>query len=252
MNFTEYRKTDSELKRTNDLMRHVETGVGEEYSILEIGARDGHFSKILTNYFSKVVALDLNKPKINHEKIKCVQGDVADLAFDDNSFEYVLCSEVLEHIPSPKLEKACLELARVCKNHLIIGVPYKQDIRVGRTTCYTCGKKNPPWGHVNSFDKKRLTGLFNTFKVREVSFVEEIEEGTNFFATFLLDLAGNPYGTYSQEEGCIHCGRKLTKPPERNIFQKVSTKAAFLTNQIQKPFLKPHGNWIHIHFEKNQ
>ena len=250
MNLAEYRNSDSESVRTKDLMRHIRSVSDRKQKILEIGARDGHFSVLLKDHFANVTALDLNKPNIQKEKVHCVQGDVTDLAFNDNSFDSVLCAEVLEHIPPPKLEEACKELTRVAKKHLIIGVPYKQDIRVGRTTCYSCGKKNPPWGHVNSFSKKRLEKLFEKFEVTEVSFVEEIEEGTNFIATFLLDLAGNPYGTYSQEEGCIHCGKKLKEPPRRNMLQKVSTKAAFLTNQLQKPFLKPHGNWIHIHFEK--
>ena len=42
-----------------------------------------------------------------------------------------------------------------------------------------------------------------------------------------MDLASNPYGIYSQEEPCIHCGAKLKPPPQRNLFQKVVTKLDF-------------------------
>jgi hypothetical protein len=71
-----------------------------------------------------------------------------DLGFADDFFDFVLCAEVLEHIPTASLSRACSELGRVSKHYVLIGVPYRQDIRVGRTTCWSCRKKNPPWGHI--------------------------------------------------------------------------------------------------------
>ena len=35
-----------------------------------------------------------------------------------------------------------------------------------------------------------------------------------------MDLAGNPYGTYGQEEPCIRCGQKLVKPQEFSLAQR--------------------------------
>jgi len=221
--------------------------------VLDIGARDGHFSVLLTEFYKSVTALDLEKPFISHKNINCIQGDITSLDFKDNSFDLVFCAEVLEHIPSHLLQKACSELSRVSKAELLIGVPYKQDVRVGRTTCYSCGKKNPPWGHVNSFDKQKLKDLFPLFNINEVSFIGgETEASTNFMSTFLMDLAGNPYGTYSQEEACIHCGEKLKLPPERSLLQKIYTRMAFYINDIQKPFYKTHPNWIHIVLKKTK
>jgi len=65
-----------------------------------------------------------------------------------------------------------------------------------------------------------------------------------------MDLAGNPYGTYSQEEACVHCGAKLIAPPERNFAQKLVTKIAFLTRKTSEVFAKPRGNWIHLLLSK--
>jgi len=98
---------------------------------------------LLVELFDEVTALDLEKPTISHDKIACVQGDIINLDFDDNTFDLVFCAEVLEHIPPHLLERATSELSRVSREFLLIGVPYKQDIRVGRTTCYSCGAKNP-------------------------------------------------------------------------------------------------------------
>src|SRR5262245_36438300 len=182
MDLTEYRAGASERMRIADLMRLLP---GNLDSVVDIGARDGFISKLLAEHFPNVTALDLEEPRIDDERIRCVKGDVTSLNFPDASFDLVFCAEVIEHIPGRKLDRACGELSRVAREYLLIGVPYKQDLRVGRLTCQACGKKNPPWGHVNSFDQDSLKELFPEFEVGGMSFVGEVDECTNPFSTFL-------------------------------------------------------------------
>jgi hypothetical protein len=247
MDLAEYRNSAREKERVADLMGLVPTH-GE--SALDIGARDGFISKLLAERFLKVTSLDLDRPEIVHERILCVKGDVTALDFPDASFDLVFCAEVLEHIPPKKLAAACSELSRVSRRHVLIGVPFKQDIRVGRLTCLACGKASPPWGHVNSFDENRLRGLFPDCEVTRTSFVGLADKGTNFLSRLLMDLAGNPYGTYSQSEPCVHCGAVFVGPPERTLVKKVLTRAAFCVGYLQAPFLEQHPNWIHLLLEK--
>lgn len=245
MDMTAYRNSDLEQERVHDLIALLPKSGG---AALDVGARDGYFSVLLTDFFDIVTALDLKSPEIAHEKVRCVAGDVTALDFPDRYFDLVFCAEVLEHVPPPLLEKACFELQRVAKDHVLVGVPYRQDIRVGRTTCYTCGKINPPWGHVNAFDENRLKRLFSSLELKNMSFVGENSSATNFLSARLMDLAGNPYGVYWQEEPCIHCGSKLVPPPQRSYLQKAQTRLALFLNRIQRPFIKPHPNWLHVLF----
>ena len=247
MDLTEYRNSASEKVRVSDLMSLLPEG---GTSVLDIGARDGFISRLLTDHFSMVTALDLAQPSIEHQRIRCVKGDITALHFADASFDLVFCAEVLEHIPTHMLATACHELARVANEYVLIGVPYKQDIRVGRTTCGGCGKVSPPWGHVNTFDENRLSELFPEFTVAKQSYVGETDMRTNRLSCMLMDIAGNPYGTYAQEEPCIHCGVILTNPPERTLWQKVLTKAAVIGTSAHKAFLRPHPNWIHLLLRK--
>jgi SAM-dependent methyltransferase len=249
MDVTEYRNSAREKERVADLMRLLPSGIN---TVLDIGARDGFISRLLAERFPTVTALDLDKPSIDHRRVHCVQGDVTGLDFHDVSFDLVFCTEVLEHISSRLLVKACAELSRVSSRYLLIGVPYKQDIRVGRTTCRACGKKNPPWGHVNSFDERTLRRLFPAFGIVKVSFVGVADPGTNFLSCLLMDMAGNPYGTYMQDEPCVHCGATLASPPKRSLMQKMLTRAAVYARDVQKPFFKRTPNWIHVLFKKKQ
>lgn len=101
-----------------------------------------------------------------------------------------------------------------------------------------------------SFNIKKLQSLFPHFEIIEVSFVGEANSHTNFTATFFMDLAGNPCGTYGQEEACIHCGMNLKHLPERSLLQKIFTKVAIYLEYGQKTLYNSHPNWIHLVFKR--
>ena len=244
----DFRNMESEKARIADLMAILPDGLD---TVLDIGARDGFISKLLASRCSSVTALDLERPAIEHERIQCVKGDSTALEYADECFDLVFCAEVLEHIPSNQLAQACRELSRVSRRYIVVGVPFKQDIRVGRTTCSACGGKNPPWGHVNAFDETRIEQLFPAHAVIKRSYVGVAEPGTNFMATWLMDLAGNPYGTYVQDEPCIHCGAAIMKPPARSWAERFFTRASMYARSAGAPFDKPHANWIHVLMAKN-
>ena len=217
-------------------------------TVLDAGCRDGFHSIRLVDYFKSVTALDLVKPAIEHERVSCVTGDLTNLTYADRSFDVVLCSEVLEHIPA--LEKAVSELKRVARHAILIGVPYKQDLRIGRTTCVKCGKTNAAWGHVNTFDEDRLAKLFHPFRIVKQDLTGIDPDATNALAAWLMDLGGNPYGPYNQDEACMHCGAAIQDPPPRSFFKKVCSALATRLMRIQTRFSKPHANWIHVLFER--
>jgi SAM-dependent methyltransferase len=247
MDLQKYRESDLEKSRIADIFRIMPRG---RKTILEIGARDGFFSRRLVDYFDEVTALDLEEPPFEFPRVTTVAGNATRLQFQDQSFDCVLCAEVLEHIP--QLEEACRELARVARHEIVIGVPFRQDTRVGRTTCNQCGKTNPPWAHVNSFDEQRLRGLFPGWQVKERSFVGSTKVVTNSLSATLMNLAGNPWGTYEQDEPCIYCGAPLSRPTApRSYASRAYSGLAVRLDRFQTAFAQEHGNWIHIVFARN-
>ena len=218
--------------------------------MLDIGARDGYIARLLPQYFQTVTALDLEEPHFQTERVTTVRGTATALDFPDDSFDTIVCAEVLEHIPSSMLTRACAEIARVARYDVLIGVPFRQDLRVGRTTCASCGRVNPPWGHVNSFDQEKLKDLLQPLRPVQWEHVEQVTSRTNPISAFLMDLAGNPWGTYNQAEACMHCGRAFQPPAPLSKSQKTCAAVAHALNSIQRLFIPSTPAWIHVLFSK--
>jgi hypothetical protein len=242
-----FRATEREQKRIADLLALIpQSGA----SLLDVGARDGYLATLLTDRYQRVVALDLQKPKVADPRVEVVEGDATDLAYEDGAFDTVVCAEVLEHICEDKLERACREIVRVARRAVVIGVPYKQDLRFGRTTCRGCGTVNPPWGHLNAFDERRIQAAFGDLDLVRFSYVGSTRDRTSALAVGLMQFAGNPFGTYDQEEPCIRCGRMLEPPNGRTLLQKIATRAAYCIDRVQQSVEPTRASWIHARFDK--
>lgn len=87
--------------------------------LLDVGAGKGKFSKKLKEKGFDIIAVEpsvklLEAGKKLYPDINFIQASVTSLPFPDDVFDYVLCVEVLEHIPDT--EKAIKEMARVLKS----------------------------------------------------------------------------------------------------------------------------------------
>lgn len=240
------RASKREQLRIADLMSLTPPGD----RVLEIGARDCYLSRRLTGLYREVVALDLRRPEVGEPGIVPVEGDATDLSFGDGAFDTVFCTEVLEHIPPEKLARACGEIERTSSRYVVIGVPYRQDLRADRTLCRRCGAVNPPTGHLNRFDCRRLEALFPRMRIVETRLVGRGSAVTNPLSVWLYRLCGYPYGSYDQEEGCIRCGARLERPsvgPGRwtlCFVARVLNRIQFRLYGFRRPI------WIHMLLEK--
>ncbi len=144
--------------------------IKDGWKILDIGCGTGrHMGGAISFGNIFVIGADTDKDDIKKakermlflEKTGQVTGrwaltlaDIRYLPFDDNIFNLVICSEVLEHIKDDK--KAISEALRVLKpgGNLVISVPryYPEHI------CWMLSKSygNSPGGHVRIYRKKKL------------------------------------------------------------------------------------------------
>ncbi|MDL2228570.1 class I SAM-dependent methyltransferase, partial [Odoribacter sp. OttesenSCG-928-L07] len=206
----------------------------------------------LASKYPKVIALDLEKPETNLANVEAMKGDIVNLELEDNTVDLVVCTEVIEHIKPELLQQACNELIRVSKKYILIGVPYKQDLKTNATYCINCNTINPTTGHLNVFDEEKLTKLFSKCKKVDSELIGRGQYLTNKFSYNIFKRFKFPYGSYSQEEGCVNCGNSLIKPKINPISKLICIAAQGICYIHNNLFINKdkHPLWIHILFEK--
>ena len=99
-------------------------------SFLDAGCAEGHYLSKFQEKFKENVGLEFDEHRSLRasqnlsKKALVVRGSVENLPFKDNSFDLVLCSEVLEHIPDWK--KALSELQRVSRKYIVLTIPLEK------------------------------------------------------------------------------------------------------------------------------
>lgn len=130
----------------------IDIGCGEGYLLYRIQERH---PKI------KIFGLDLSEGRITTTKkhvpnAHLLRGNVLSLPFPDNSFDVVICSELLEHISAYKT--VADELVRISKKCIIITVP--NELTLVQVLCPKCKTKHFLDGHVNFFTEKKIKDIF--------------------------------------------------------------------------------------------
>jgi SAM-dependent methyltransferase len=104
--------------------------------VLDAGCGEGHVTAWLAEGLpgSEVTGLEgraeaLAAFRARNPGLEAVQGDITAAPFPDRSFDLVVCTEVLEHLPEPG--DALRELARVCAGHMLLTVPHEPFFRTG-------------------------------------------------------------------------------------------------------------------------
>lgn len=111
--------------------------INETGRVLDIGAGSGRISEFLNRRFMNVVSMDivvspLFSETVDNTDISPVEGALPKLPFADDSFDLVMCSEVIEHIPSRSNQyEAIEEIARVTGTggYVVLSTPNPESVR---------------------------------------------------------------------------------------------------------------------------
>ena len=81
--------------------------------VIDIGAGSGRITNHLHSAFDEVVSLDITMNDLLEKVIEetdtaCAIGALPHLPFADGTFDLIVCSEVLEHIPDRETQYACV------------------------------------------------------------------------------------------------------------------------------------------------
>lgn len=123
------------LKKTAYLLKTIDS---YSQSGLDVGCGEGNLIDYLVRQkvVGPLLAIDLKPQKLRMAKQLYPAGtylnaDATQLSFRDNTFDFIIASEIFEHLPDPI--KAIREIQRVAKNdaYFIISVPHEPFFRWG-------------------------------------------------------------------------------------------------------------------------
>lgn len=133
--------------------------------VLDVGCGRAWVAREMCPKSYEVVSMDISLentsvaleryPFGNHS---AVVADVFNLPFNENTFDVIIASEIIEHVVDPV--KFVENLIRVLKpgGTLIITTPYKEKLTY--SLCVHCNKLTPLHAHIHSFDENILTSLY--------------------------------------------------------------------------------------------
>lgn len=130
--------------------------------VLDAGCGDGLMSVMLARRGHAVTALDLSRGRLDkfadqaeEYGITQVQGSIADTGLPAESFDVVVLSEVVEHLPGPAAALAEARRLLCPGGTLIVSVPNLEQL--GHVVCPHCKKPFNTDGHLHSFSADSLS-----------------------------------------------------------------------------------------------
>ncbi len=138
-------------------------GASDATRLLDLGAGSGRHTHEGLRRGCSVVALDLNLADLRALGDTAggsgVSGDATALPFDDDAFDVVIASEVLEHVTDD--EAAAAELARVLRpsGTIAVSVPARLSEQVCWWLSADYHAPAVPGGHVRIYSKRQLCDL---------------------------------------------------------------------------------------------
>jgi len=227
---------NNEIERLNTIRDLIPQDVK---TILDVGCGDGIISNPLSKKYD-IVGFDLSHEALIHIKAKKVRGNSINIPFKNHSFDLILCSDILEHLPIRILNGTIQELKRLCRKYIIINIPNRENLKQNYVKCFYCNYIFHNCWHLRNFSEDDIKEYFNDFKL-----IKRMYSGfrKSYFSNRLLEVQQN-YGNkwfFSNDTVCPNCDQILKKEDllnknKVNFIGYLVYSINFLFNSIIKIF----------------
>lgn len=140
--------------------------IGETSSsvVLDIGASQGLFLDSIKSKYKVAFDISFNYLTVAKKKnLNCVLGNAEILPFKKDSFDLIICSDILEHVLAH--EKVINESKNILRKEgkLFLVVPWKEDL-----TSYEIYKDVYEFTHLRTFDNDVIFSLLSNWKINRL------------------------------------------------------------------------------------
>lgn len=137
-------------------------------TVLDVGCGVGVLSDWLAGRGYAVTGVDTDEALMERMETPHRVASIDALPFEDRSFDAVVASEVLEHLPVEVFERSRGEMARVARTAIVVTVPNAESLESASTRCPACGCTYSIHGHVRRFDEGTLRELLPGWRLGEL------------------------------------------------------------------------------------
>lgn len=137
-------------------------------SVLDVGCGVGVLTDWLATRGYEATGVDTDAELMSRMTAPHQVASIAALPFDADSFDAVVASEVLEHLPVTVYDAARHELARVARRAIVITVPNDESLESASTRCPQCRCTFSIHGHVRRFDRADMDDLLTGWRLVEL------------------------------------------------------------------------------------
>ena len=106
----------------------------KEFTVLDVGAGTGELLGVIAEFAragtrkTRLVGLDLNAlsvkeiaaESVKYDEISPIQGNALNLPFDDNAFDYAICSLFTHHLTDEQIPIVLREMSRVAQRGIVV------------------------------------------------------------------------------------------------------------------------------------
>jgi SAM-dependent methyltransferase len=229
--------SDMELSRIEKTVAMIPPDVR---TVLDLGCGDGRILRRLPAHLM-AVGVDFAVTSVSHLRTHAILASGDHLPFVNASFDLVLCCEVLEHLPDDMLQNTLRELQRVARRHILISVPYKENLRSNLTKCQKCDTVFHIWGHVRRFSNRRLASLLPELTVTDTAYVGRRDPYFCGVVLYLNQRFGNRWVEFDRTSMCPTCGNTAFTATPRTLITIAFGAVNLLTSRLTPVSAR---NWV--------
>jgi len=234
---------DDETKRISTILNMIPQNVD---SLLEVGCGEGKIINPLIGKYNRICGVDISDEALKNVKTSKIKGRAENLPLTSNSFDIVLCCEVLEHLPVHLYKKSLKELQRVSREYILISVPNDEDLERGKISCPQCEYSFHTHGHLRSFNFSNIKNLFPDYELIKYDTVPVEVFMFNELVVKIKKLLKKPFFKF-EAQLCPKCGffysnekSKSNNDNSQPILEKLPLKLP----------MKKTGGWIIALYKK--
>ena len=182
---------------------------------LDVGCGDGKLTRVLAAETGiQIVGFDNSAEALSRLALPTVLGDAAAMPFDDGHFDLVFSTDTLEHVPDQTHEQVWSEIFRVARTHVMVGVPFREELLDASALCPQCGRSYHVNWHQRSYDLQSLHRRapagwhVQATVISGESWPEVLPLETQLRRKVLGEWSGWSMAV------CPHCGAAGTEPPQ--------------------------------------